>query len=449
MTDAPPDRPNVLLIVTDQQRWDTVGAHGSPMGLTPNLDRLAATGTRFDQLVSAQPVCGPGPAVIQTGLYATETGVWRGSLPLDDDVRTLAHHFGDQGYETGFVGKWDIAGTFEDPVPPARRGGYDDFWIAADVPEFTTQPDGGTLFDGFGDPVTFEGYRADAFTDFAVEAIDAMSPPFLLTVGFLEPHHQNDRGTFVAPEGYADRYRTNPYVPPDLQNRPGDWFAELPDYYGMVERVDECVGRLLDELDRRDIRDETVVAFTSDHGCHFRTRPGEYKRTCHESAVRVPGIVNGPSVEAGRVVERVVSTVDVAPTLLDAAGLDVPSDLHGRSLLSNDVDPDDPRVGEAFIQISGSEIGRAIRTDRWKLGVAAPTTDGWRGGKAEPGTDRYVERYLYDLARDPHERVNLAARPEHRGVFDELGSRLQAYISDVEGVDADIVAFSDPGYQDY
>lgn len=447
MAEGNVDRPNVVLVVTDQQRWDTVGAYGSPMDLTPNIDRLAADGIRFDQAVSPQPVCGSSQSVIQTGKHATENGVWRHSLRLSEDQRTLAHYFAEQGYDTGFVGTWHLAGTFDEPVPPSRRGGYDDFWLGADVPEFTTHPTNGTLFDGDGDPVTFEKYRTDAFTDFAIEAIDALSEPFLLTVGFLEPHDQNDQQTFVAPDGYAERYRDNPYVPRDLQDRPGNWFRELPDYYGMVERIDECIGRLTHTLARNDLREDTIVAFTSDHGCHFRTRPGEYKRTCHESSIRVPALINGPGIDGGRVVEEVVSLVHLAPTILDAAGLDVPESMHGHSMLGDGT----PRAdnADAFIQLSGGEIGRAIRTDRWKLGVAAPAMDGWRGGKAEKSSDHYLERYLYDLARDPFEQVNLVGRPEYRSVFERLRSRLLDYIRDVEGEEPTIAPLSDPGYQDY
>ncbi|WP_188148817.1 MULTISPECIES: sulfatase-like hydrolase/transferase [Haloferax] len=445
MADDSIDRPNVLMIVTDQHRWDTVGAHGSPMDLTPNIDQLAAEGLRFDNAVTPQPVCGSSQSVIHTGRYATETGVWRHSLPLADGERTLAHYFAENGYETGFVGSWHLAGTFDEPVPTSHRGGYEDFWIGADVPEFMTQPTEGMLFDENGEPVTFDKYRADAFADFAIDAIETLSEPFFLMVGFLEPHDQNDQQTFVAPEGYAERYRNNPYVPPDLRDRPGNWFNELPDYYGAVERIDECIGRLTDTLARTGVRDETIVAFTSDHGCHFRSRPGEYKRTCHDASVHVPAVLQGPGIDAGRVVERTVSLVDWAPTILDAAGNDVPESMHGHSLLDND----HPRMGEAFIQLSGSEIGRAIRTDRWKLGVSAPTLTGWRGGKAEKSSDHYVERYLYNLARDPAEQVNLVGRPEYRAVFERLRDRLLEYIRDVEGEDPTIDPVSNPGYQDY
>jgi arylsulfatase A-like enzyme len=440
-------RPNLLVVLTDQQRWDTLGAYGCPMDLTPNLDALAREGCTVEQAISPQPLCGPFRAAFQTGKYATETGVWRNSMPLPAEESTLADCVRAAGYEAGFVGNWHLAGTFDEPVGPERRGGYDDYWVGADIAEFTTQPTSGRLFDADGEPVTFDRYRADAFTDLALEAVETLSEPFLLVVSYVEPHNQNDQWTFVAPDGYADRHEKNPYVPSDLDGRPGDWYSELPDYYGMVERLDECVGRLLEGLDREGVREETVVAYASDHGCHFRTRPGEYKRTSHESAVRVPAVFAGPGFRERGDVDRVASLVDVVPTLLDAAGIDIPPAVHGESLLPA-ADGETADDADAFVQVSESQIGRALRTDRYKYAVAAPSRDGWRSGSGDQRSDVYVERYLYDLARDPHERVNLVSHPEYREVAQRLRDRLVERIATVEG-DSPEVRQLEKGYRDY
>jgi arylsulfatase A-like enzyme len=446
MSDATP--PNVLAILTDQQRWDTVGAYGCPMDLTPTLDELANRGTTVERAISPQPTCGPFRAAFQTGKFATETDVWRGSIPLPDDERTLAHHFADAGYDVGYVGNWHLAGTFDAPVPESRRGGYDDFWIAADVPEFTSQPTEGHLYDADGDRVAFEKYRADAFTEYATTALETLSEPFFLVVSYLEPHHQNDQWTFVAPDGYARHHETDPYVPPDLRDVPGNWFRELPDYYGIIERLDECVEELLDALRERSVCDDTVVAYTSDHGCHFRTRPGEYKRTPHESAVRVPTILAGPPFNGGRNVERVTSVIDLPPTLLDAAGIDVPASMHGESVLPVVTGAEADEDGDAFVQISESQVGRALRTDRWKYAVAAPKRTGWRAGNGQRSSDMYAERYLYDLERDPTERLNLVGRPNYRDVADDLRARLKRYVRDVEDKEPEIKPL-EMGYKEY
>jgi len=434
--------PNVLVVLTDQQRWDTLGAYENPMGVTPTLDSLACKGTTLEQAISPQPLCGPFRATLQTGKYATETDVWKSAIPLDEDEPTLADHFKSAGYDVGYVGNWHLASTFDDPVPPEQRGGYDDYWVAADVPEFTTQPHEGRLYDADGEPAAFDEYRVDAFTKFAVDGIDSLSEPFFLVVGYVEPHDQNDMWTFVAPEGYAERHDRNPYVPSDLRNRPGEWSRELPDYYGIVQRIDECVGDILDALSERGIRDRTLFAYTSDHGCTFRTRPGEHKRTPHESAIRVPAILSGPGFDTGRDIERVTSLIDLPPTLLDTAGIDIPNEMRGESLLGATA-PDGE--AEAFVQISESQVGRALRTDRWKYAVAAPSITGWQGGSGEASSELYVERYLYDLWRDPGETINLVARPDYQDVADDLRERLLEHIADVEGEKPDIKP-QDKGY---
>lgn len=444
---AGPDQPNVLAILTDQQRWDTLGAYGSPMELTPTLDQLGWNGVTVEQAFSPQPICGPGHAAFQTGRYGTETGVWRNSMPLPKEETTLGEYFQAAGYDVGFVGSWHLAGTFDEPVSADDRRGFDDFWVGADIPEFTTQPHEGTLFDEDGNPVEFDDYRADAFTDYALDAIESLEEPFFLEVSFIEPHNQNDQWTFVAPDGYAERYEKNPHVPGDLQNRPGNWHSELPDYYGMVERLDECVDRLLTGLEREGVREDTVVAYSSDHGCHFRTRPGEHKRSPHESSVRVPALFAGPGFDDGRDIDGPASLLDVTATLLDVAGIGIPDGVHGESLLpvahGAELETDD-----VFIQISESHIGRALRTDRWKYAVAAPSTNGWRSGSGDSASEKYVERNLYDLARDPHERVNLVSHPEYRETAERLRERLRECIRAVEDADPTISPL-EMGYRNY
>lgn len=400
-------RPNVLVVFTDQQRWDTAGCYGSPMGLTPNLDRMAGRGTRLRRAFTCQPVCGPARASLQTGKYATATTVFRNGQVLPTGERTLAHHFKDAGYRVGYVGKWHLAGTGDKPVPSELRGGYVDYWLASDVLEFTSHPYEGHLFDADGRAVEFAGYRADFLTEKAVEYIDACGDdPFFLLLSYVEPHQQNDMKRFVAPDGYAERY-ANCFVPPDLRNLPGDWMRELPDYYGMCARLDENLGRLLGHLHERRLTERTIVVFLSDHGCHFRTRNSEYKRSCHESSIRIPMVFQGPGFDRRAVIPELVSLVDVPPTLLAAAGLAVPESMHGRSMMPLLDGRSDDWPEEVFCQISETEVARAIRTERWKYSVFAPGRSGWND--PDPGGDAYVERYLYDLYADPAEQVNLSS----------------------------------------
>ncbi len=422
------DHPNVVVFFTDQQRWDTVGAYDSPLDLTPNLDDAAAGGTVVENAITTQPVCGPTRACLQTGQHATTHGVYTNAGTLPDVEHLLARQFDRAGYETGYVGKWHLAGTTTDPVPEGQRGGYRDYWRVADALEHTSHPYEGIVYDEDCEPVEFDGYRVDALTEMATEFIRReRDDPFFLTLSQIEPHHQNDMEAYVAPDGYAYDHR-NPWVPPDLRGRPGDWYEELPDYYGICERLDECYGRVLGALDAAGILDETVVLFVSDHGSHFRTRNGEYKRSCHESSVRVPMVFRGPGFDGGNRVSTPVSLLDVPPTLLDAAGIDVPEPMAGESILPFVGDGPEPDRA-VFIQTSEAQVGRALRTDRWKYSVYAPDAD----SHETPQPDEYVERYLYDLAADPYEETNLVGRADYEDVATDLRRRLRERVEAVEG----------------
>src|SRR5262249_44561787 len=157
--------------------------------------------------------------------------------------------------------------------------------------------------------------------------------------------------------GYAERYM-NPFVPEDLRPFPGDWFASLPGYYGCIASIDEAVGKILRTLDETGAAENTIVVFTSDHACHFRTRNAENKPSAHESSVPIPLVVQGPGFNRRLEVPELVSQVDLAPTLLEAAGVTVPASMQGRSYLPL-LDRKTDWRNEVFIQISESMVGRA------------------------------------------------------------------------------------------
>jgi arylsulfatase A-like enzyme len=194
----------------------------------------------------------------------------------------------------------------------------------------------------------------------------------------------------------------------------------LGGYYGMVKRLDEALGRMQDALKSLGLSDKTIVLYTSDHGCHFKTRNGEYKRSCHESSIRLPTAFCGPGFEGGGQIQELVSLIDLPPTLLDAAGLPVPPEMQGRSImpLARREATDWPE--EVFVQISEAQVGRAARTRRWKYCVDAPG----KSGRDDAGSDHYVEQYLYDLQVDPYELNNLIGLESHRPVADKMRERL-------------------------
>ncbi len=444
-------RPNLIVFFSDQQRWDTCGCYGQRWPVTPNLDRMAAEGVRFAHSFTCQPVCGPARACLQTGRYATETGCFTNAIALRPDEDTIAKRLRASGYEAAYIGKWHLASTPEKrmsavegrvvtnygraPVPPEYRGGYDDFWIASDVLEFTSHAYDGHMFDAGGEKVEMEGYRVDWMTNLAIDYLRGRDSdaPFLLFLSYLEPHQQNDHDRFEGPLGSDARWKHYD-VPGDLQGTEGDWRESYPDYLGCCAALDNGLGRIRAELARLGLADETLLLYTSDHGCHFRTRNHEYKRSCHDAALRTPLVLCGPGFEGGRTVEEMVSLVDLPPTLLEAAGLEVPGFMRGRPLqpLADGTAEDWPR--EIFAQISEHELGRTVRTRRYKYGVNVPGDEGWE----RPASDRYVEAYLYDLDTDPHERDNRVAEPGPADVRADLRERLRAYVREVEGVDVEI-----------
>ncbi len=428
--------PNLLFFFADQQRWDTAGCYGQRLPVTPHLDRMAAQGVRFEHAFTCQPVCGPARACLQTGKWATETGCFRNAIGLPTSERTLAHWLREGGYEVGYLGKWHLASTrglgspdvsFESaPVPPEYRGGYEDFWLASDVLEFTSHSYDGYMFDAQMRRRDFPSgrYRADVLGDWAIEYLRTRrgDRPFFLFLSFIEPHQQNDHQRFEGPIGSRERF-ADYEVPGDLAGREGDWSEQFPDYLGCCAAVDENLGRLRAELERLGMSDNTLLIYTSDHGCHFRTRNAEYKRSCHDGCIRVPLVACGPGFSGGRVIPELVSLIDLPPTLLQAGGVSPPPTMRGRPLQRLLAGAGDWPT-EVFLQISESQVGRAIRTGRWKYSVRAPSDDP-RDGWNRSGSDSYVEEYLYDLEADPHEWTNLVAEPGHAEIREGLKETLK------------------------
>jgi arylsulfatase A-like enzyme len=415
--------PNILVFFVDQQRWDTLGLNGYPAVLTPNFDRLARQGTFFKQAVTPQPVCGPARSCLQTGQYATTTGVWKNGPGLKPDAPKLAEAFNHAGYRTAYFGKWHLSeGTGEGAVPKANRAGFQE-WLGANCVELVSGPYSSVLWDTDDQEVKLPGYRVDGQTDAMLDYLTDRAQdrePFLCFHSFLEPHHQNTDDSYPAPHGYEDLYRYAP-LPPDLQTLGGSSAQHWPGYCGMIKRLDEALGRTMDHLESTGLADNTVVVYISDHGCHFKTRNAEYKRSPHESSVRVPMAIWGARWNGGGERNEAASLVDLMPTLLETAGIPIPEGVQGRSLcpLRNETPSDWP--GDSLIQFGDSWLppGRALRTSRWKYAATAAEEDAGKGT-----ADLYHETHLYDLRSDPYELCNLAGFASHTEVRETLSARL-------------------------
>lgn len=423
-------RPNIIFFFSDQQRWDTVGVYGQKLPVTPHLDQMAAEGVMFNQAFTCQPVCGPARACLQTGLYAAENGSYQNGIPLNQEVPLLADLLNQADYETAYVGKWHLASGGEnnisstDPVPKSLRGGYKDWWIASDILEYTSHGYGGYMYDSANQIRKFEHYRADATTDYAIEYLEQKTSdkPFFMMVSYIEPHHQNDRNIYEGPKGSKEKFK-NYDVPGDLVGTQGDWKDNYPDYLGCCNSLDKNLGRIRDYLKAKDLTKNTVIFYASDHGSHFRTRNDEYKRSCHDGCIRIPMIAYGPGFQGGKKVESLVSLIDLPKTFLATANIDAPEKWQGNPLnellqSENKKDDNGEKIWpeEVFLQISESQVGRAIRTKKWKYSVWAPD----KKNTNRVASDIYEESFLYDLESDPHERNNLINDFSYKDVKEKL-----------------------------
>lgn len=439
---------NIIFYFTDQQRADTCGCFGQPLPITPNLDKLAREGVKFDHAYSPQPVCGPCRALFQTGRYATDTGCFRNNIILPQDIKTLADYIEEAGYETAYIGKWHLAsdGELEQPpaidhtvtaIPRELRGGYTGFWRASDVLEFTSHGYDGYVFDEDDNRLDFKGYRADCILDFALDFFDVRDKekPFFMTISQIEPHHQNDRKHYEGPEGSKEKYKEF-VLPEDLAALEGDYLEEYPDYLGQCASLDENLGRLVQRLKEEGLYEDTVIIFGADHGSHFRTRNrdshlngyDDYKRSCHEASLRVPLVIAGGPYQGGRTVEELVSTESLPKSILALAGVDVGEQMIGENLLDVVSGITDNRPNEIYAQISESRIGRVVRTADYKYAVYAP---GIHGGE-RAASDLYADDFLYDLKKDPNELCNLIHEESYREVKEMLREKLLNWIEKAE-----------------
>ncbi len=432
------DKPNVLFIAVDDLA-NSLGCYGDLLAKTPNIDRLAATGVRFDRAYNQLPLCNPTRASIMTGLRPDQIGVYdldrhfRDEVP---DVVTLSQSFQKAGYFAGRVGK-----IYHYNVPASiGTDGFDDppSWELTVNPKGRDKDEEDLIFNA--EPhrkisaalswLAAEGEDEEQ-TDgmITTEAIKLMEEkkdePFFLGVGFFRPHTP-----YVAPRKYFDMYPLNemrlPYAPEgDREDIPTAAFAHncpiphynlkepvllqaLQAYYACVSFVDAQVGRLLDALDRLELAEDTIVVFWSDHGYHLGEHNGIWqKRTLFEQSARAPMIIRAPGMAGnGQDSPRIVEFVDIYPTLMEVAGIPMPEhELAGRSLKPLLENPIAEWDGYAVTQVlrpaddrlPQQVMGCSIRTERWRF------TD-WAEG--EFGVE------LYDHHTDPLEFDNLALDPD-------------------------------------
>ena len=491
-----PEKPmNILVLHTDQQRWDSLGCNGNPAAQTPNIDRLAATGVRYEHHYSSNPVCMPSRASLFTGRHVAAHGVLDNGVPLNPASVTLPQVLGQAGYDTLSVGKlhftpylspaesqygesfaawntgvldgWDgpyygfekvdlVLCHGEMPVHP--RYGHYGHWLAKNHPEafdligekHAPEP---TFPMAYRSQIPIEAHNTTYIADRIIEQLRQRdgSKPFFIFGGFPDPHHP-----FVPPQALAERFDGVEFPRPHVregehEGRPahyGELYAGKPystgggarraydgelmhnivqNTYAMVSMIDDSVGRIMDELDRLGLADDTIVIFTSDHGELLGDHGLLYKGPLpFASLMRVPFVIRVPGAEP-RMVDAPMSNTDVMPTLLELVGVAIPDCVQGRS-------------HAPFLRGEADRIEDEVFSSGWLVDVP-------RLRHMSLHSDTYritwwpnqVDGELYDLRNDPHEFENLFHREEHRAWRDQLMTRLLRASVEAGPIDPQII----------
>ncbi|MFC2025671.1 sulfatase [Chloroflexota bacterium] len=411
-------KPNILIIYPDQMRADAMGCAGNPIVCTPNIDRIAREGVRFENAYTSYPLCAPFRASFFTGKYAHSSGVYANHYPIPLDQEFLAEIFRNNYYQTGYFGKWHLNGGEIPGFVPAgeRRLGFDTMigfnrghhYLSSIYFKDTSQPFSSNRYE--------PEYQTDQVISFLEACVDgSQDGPFFAMVNYGIPHPP-----LVGPDEYLKKYSPENIVIPT--NVPGDENSNgkartfLARYYGLITCVDDNVGRLLDWLDRKQLTESTVVIFLSDHG-EMAGEHGRFaKKTYYRSAMHVPLMVRYPErFPPGNIVNSLVDpSIDTMPTLLDLCGFNIPATVQGNSYLSLLVGDRRPLREAVFYEILMERDGpenfpvpeRGIRTTDW-LYVRT---------QEKPIA-------LFDLNSDPMEMNNLVGKNDYQetiNYFDQM-----------------------------
>jgi arylsulfatase A-like enzyme len=418
-------RPNLIFLLTDDQRWDTLGAYGNNLIHTPVLDGLAAKGVVFENMFVTTSICASSRASILTGQYVGRHGIWdfRTKLTEEQLSRTYLGVLKEAGYKVGFIGKWGVGNPPEDFFDFDRTfPGQGNYFV---------QVDGETR------------HLTSVMADQAVQFIDSVesNTPFCLSVSFKAAHVQDSYDLGKAPfpfdQNLGHLYGDVEIPPPatslgsffenlplflqDSENRmrwavrfwgPKRYQESIKGYYRLISGVDLAVGKILESLTRHQLTNQTIIVFTGDNGFFLGELGLAGKWLPHDVSIRVPLVIYDPSLPASRR-EELALNIDLAPTLLELAGLDPPKEMQGRSLLKLMKNDSESWRTEFFYEhhfkhprIPPTE---AVRTASLKY---------IRYLESEP---LYEE--LYDLTDDPDETKNLANKPEYYSQLKQMRSR--------------------------
>jgi len=461
-----PSRPNILFIMSDDHASHAMGCYGSRINTTPNLDRIALGGMRFDNCFCTNSICTPSRAAILAGTYNHVNGVTSLRTPMDNRLQTFPKLLQEAGYQTAVFGKWHL-GTGPAHCPT----GFDD-WAVLPGQGFYHNPEFILKGPGGGTRQRMRGYVTDMITDFCLDWLKERDAgrPFCLLYHHKAPHRpwypdEKHAGLYLdrdipEPETLYDDYSDRAAAAAAAKMRVGvhmnerDLKCEIPgdlpeaemrkwayqryikDYLRVVAAIDDNVGRVLDYLDAEGLSDNTIVIYTSDQGFFLGDHGWYDKRFMYEESLRMPFIVRyPPEIAPGSINRDIVLNVDFAPLFLDLAGGAIPEAFQGRSLrplLRGETPPDWRKAMyyRYWMHDDHHEVTAhyGIRTHRYKLiyyygdGLGVP---GCRDEITEP------EWELFDLEKDPYELHSVYHDPAYADTVGELKQKLHGLQEEV------------------
>ncbi len=440
---------NILVILTDDHRHDAMGfMKAQSFGDTPALDRLAREGVHFRNTFVTTALCSPSRASILTGLYAHQHRVVDNNHPIPPGLIYYPQYLQAAGYETAFIGKWHMGEETQGPQPGFDR------WVSFKGQGSYLPTDDGLNVDGRKVPQ--KGYITDELTDYALDWIGKRDGkrPWMMHLA-----HKAVHADFTPAERHKGRYDKETFRYPDsmkagvpgrpmwVENQRNSWHGVGYPYHGTLDigdyykrymetllAVDEGIARIRELLEQRGELDDTLILYMGDNGFMFGEHGLIDKRAAYEESMRVPMLMRCPSLFTARVVEQVVANIDVAPTMLAAAGLAAPAGMAGSDMLS---------------------LARGDRDATWRSELLYEYY--WERNYPQTPTvhalreDRYKYIHfhgiwdldeLYDLASDPHENDNLLARPGHEAVAERMSRKLFDLLEATHGMQIPLSANS-------
>jgi arylsulfatase A-like enzyme len=428
---AETSRPNIVVIVADDLRWDALGFSGNRIVQTPNLDRLAREGVQFQRHFVTSSICNVSRASMFSGQYLRRHKILEFDMGFTPQQWSNCYPklLRDAGYRTGFIGKFGVG----DPQEIATMASEFDYWRGL--------PGQAGLFFDRNNPTLHKTAR---FGDQALQFLreSNLKRPFCLSISFNAPHARDKQEREFWPDARDESLYTNIEIPVPPKSAPA-WFEKLPeiaktsegrtrwarrfdtpekfqrilkDYYRLITGIDREVGRIVKCLEELGCRDNTVIVFTSDNGFFFGERGMADKWLMYEESIRVPMLVHDARLAKARKVDALTLNIDLAPTVLDLAGVPVPSSMQGRSLvpLLKGKLPKDWRRDFLYEHHTMAKIiprVEGVRTERWKYVRWVNATPVWEE--------------LFDLSADLEETRNLAGERKYQKQLNTLRKRWQ------------------------